>query len=144
MAVKSGSIVNYLFAALSLTFGIIYLTRNSFMPYHSLALSLEWRQVEPNTQFLILALMRAVSGGFIVSAIAIGFLQFQFTRTKISWIPPLILAIGVVIEATTLYATLIVRLNTPGNPPLWLAIFALILVVAGFILNRKSLLDISK
>ena len=139
MTGKIGSLLNYLFAALSLTFGIIYLTRSSFMPYHGLALALNWNEVEQNTQFLILGLMRAVSGGFIVSSVTIIFLQYKFSTDKSSWIPSLIFIIGIIIESTTLYATLVVRLNTPGNPPVSLAILGLVLLFAGFILNQKSL-----
>ena len=136
---KIGSILNYLFAALTLTFGIIYLTKTSFMPYHSEAISLEWNEVEQSTRFLILALMRAVSGGFIVSSIAIIFLQYKFSTEKLSWIPSLIIIIGIIVESSTIYATLIVRMNTPGNPPISLVILGIVLLVAGYILNRKSL-----
>lgn len=48
---KIGNISNYLAAIILLTFGIIYLFKNSFMPYHSEALSLEWNEVESSTQF---------------------------------------------------------------------------------------------
>jgi len=139
MTRKTGSILNYLFAALSLTFGIIYLTRSSFMPYHGAALAIEWNEVEQNTRYLILGLMRAVGGGFIVSATAIIFLQYKFSADKLKWIPSLILIIGIIIESTTIYATLIIRLNTPGNPPVSIAIVGLILLTAGYILNQKSL-----
>jgi hypothetical protein len=136
---KTGSILNYLFAALSLTFGIIYLLKPSFMPYHSVALSQTWNEVDQNTRILILALMRAVSGGFIVSAISIIFLQYKFSKDKLSWIPLLIVIIGIIIESTTIYATLLVRLNTPGKPPVSLAILGLILLAAGYFFNQKSL-----
>ena len=43
---KIGSTANYLAALLLLTFGIIYLFKNSFMPYHSEAISLDWNEVE--------------------------------------------------------------------------------------------------
>ena len=58
-------------AAISLIFGLIYLTRTQFMPYHSLALAKSWFEVEPNTQTLILALMRVAGVGFLATGMTI-------------------------------------------------------------------------
>lgn len=134
-----GSILNYLFAVLLLVFGFIYLTRNSFMPYHGDAVLLSWNEVDQNIQHLILALMRAVSGGFIVSGIAIVFLQIKFTTDRSSWIPLLILIIGLLIESTTIYATQLVKINTPGDPPTYLAYLAIAILIIGYFLNVKSI-----
>lgn len=60
---KIGNISNYLAALMLLALGMVYLFKNSFMPYHSEALSLDWYEVESRTQILILALMKAVAGG---------------------------------------------------------------------------------
>jgi len=130
--------MNFLFALLSLAFGLIYIFRPAFMPYHSVALSKEWNEVDTNTQYLILALMRAVSGGFLVSAVAVIFLQYKFYISRIKWIPTLIFIIGIIIEATTLYAVMIVRLNTPGKPPESLIIVSFILLLAGYVFNLRS------
>ena len=40
---------------------------------------------------------------------------------------------------TTLYATLIVSINTPGNPPVYLPIAMIGLLMAGYIFNRQFL-----
>ena len=96
MNTKIGNLANYLLALIVLGVGVIYLFKNSFMPFHSDAISLEWSGVDTSTQFLILALMRAVSGGFIASAIVIAFLQKKFTSSKITWIPLLILMAGLI------------------------------------------------
>jgi len=136
---KIGSTANYLAALFYLTFGMIYLFKNSFMPYHSEALSLDWKEVESSTQFLILAFMRAVSGGFIAESIVVIVLQRKFTLTKISWIPLLILATGLIVSFTSLYATMIVRLNSPGKPPTVMAIVGIVLLIVGYIFNQITL-----
>ena len=82
MNTKIGNIANYSAALILLGMGLIYLFKNSFMPYHSDAISLEWNEVDSSNQFLILALMRAVSGGFIAIAIVAAFLQKKFTSSK--------------------------------------------------------------
>jgi hypothetical protein len=43
-------------------FGLVYLLRKQFMPYHRVALGQEWAEVPRPVQVLTLALMRAVAG----------------------------------------------------------------------------------
>ncbi len=52
MNTKIGNIANHLAALILLGMGLIYLFKNSFMPYHSEAISLEWSEVDTSTQFL--------------------------------------------------------------------------------------------
>jgi hypothetical protein len=137
---KTGSLTTYLAAVILLSFGFVYLFRNSFMPYHSDAVLMAWNQVAPATQYLLLALMRATAGGFISLAFAIIFLQYKFSVQRISWIPVLILLIGTISMLCTSYATLIIRVHTPGRPPISDAIIGEVLLIAGFIFNRKYLL----
>jgi glycosyltransferase involved in cell wall biosynthesis len=136
----SGNLATYSAAAILLLFGFIYLFRNSFMPYHSAAVSLAWTQVSPPTQYLLLALMRATAGGFISLAFAIIFLQYKFSTNRISWIPLLILLIGTISMICITYATLLIRFHTPGRPPLADAVIGEVLLIAGFIFIRKYFL----
>lgn len=136
---KIGTIANYLAAFILLAMGLIYLFKNSFMPYHSHAISLEWSEVDASIHILILALMKAVSGGYIAIAIVIAFLQKKFASTKTTWIPSLILIGGLIVSLTSIYATLIVRFNSPGKPPTTLAIVGIILLIIGYVFNKKSL-----
>ena len=139
MNTKIGNIANYLAALMILGVGLTYLFKNSFMPYHGEAISLEWNKVDSSIQFLILALMRAVSGGFIAVAILTAFLQKKFASDKITWIPLLILIGGLIVSLASIYATLIVRFNSLGKPPTLLAIIGIVLLIIGYIFNRKSL-----
>jgi hypothetical protein len=139
MNTKIGNIANYLAVILLLGTGLIYLLKNSFMPYHSEAVSLEWNEVYFGTQFLILALMRAISGGFIAIAIVIAFLQNKFSSTKIKWLPIIILISGLIVGITSIYATLIVKFNTAGSPPTLSIIIGILLLIIGYIFNKKYL-----
>jgi len=134
-----GSMINYLAAASLLAFGMIYLLKGSFMPYHGDAVSLEWKDVPPAMQYLLLALMRATSGGFIAVAVAIAYLQYRFTSEKIAWIPGLILVLGTIPVLCYLYAILLVGMHTPGKPPLVADILGEVLLIAGFLFNRRYL-----
>ena len=135
-----GNLTTYLAAAILLSFGFVYLFRNSFMPYHSEAISKAWTDVDHATQYLILALMKATSGGFISLAFTIIFLQYKYSRHSISWIPVLILIIGTIAMICISYATLIISTHTPGRPPIADAIIGEVLLIAGFIFNRRYLL----
>jgi hypothetical protein len=136
---RAGNISVYLVAAILFSFGFIYMLRNSFMPYHSEALSLQWKDLHPALQFLLLALMRTTGGGFISLACAISFLQFKFSRDKVTWIPVLILFLGTISMLSATYAILLVSEHTPGKPPLVVALTGEVLLIAGFIFNRKYL-----
>ena len=135
----AGNLTIYLVAAILFSFGFIYLLRNSFMPYHSEAISLEWQQVNKAVQYLLLALMRTTGGGFISLACTITFLQFKFNRDKLAWIPGLILFLGTISMLCSTYAILLVSEHTHGRPPLVVAIAGELLLIAGFIFNRKYL-----
>ncbi|MEI6435417.1 MAG: hypothetical protein WCP32_11275 [Bacteroidota bacterium] len=135
-----GRLTTYTAAAILLGFGLVYLLRNSFMPYHSEAISLEWDKVEPATQYLFLALMRATSGGFIATAGAIIFLQYKLQENKLSWIPLLILILGTISMLCTLYAILTVCIHTPGRPPFATDLIGEALLIVGFVFNRRYLL----
>lgn len=111
------------------------------MPYHSDAVVLAWEEVESNMQFLLLALMRAVAGGFLAASIGMIFLQRKFASEKITWIPTLTLILGLLVSLPTLYATLIIRFNTPGNPPISLLVAGIMFLLIGYVFNWRSLKD---
>ena len=127
---------NYIVGAIWIVFGLVYLFKDSFMPYHADALSSSWEELNPAFQTLILALMRVAGGGFFLAGLMIILLQRIYNLTKQKWIPSLILLMGVIIVLTTVYATLIVRLNTNANPPTLSSAAALIGLISGYIMNK--------
>lgn len=130
------SFISYSFVALvSILFGLIYLTRNQFMPYHAEALSLSWSELSENMQVLILALMRAVGGGFLATGLAIFILLIIPFGVGDKWTIYAIPAISLCTSLGTLYATLLVKTKTPGKPPVILGFLALALTIIGFIFS---------
>ena len=120
-------------AVVSAAFGLIYLTRNQFMPYHSEALSLSWSDMPENIQVLVLALMRAAGGGFLATGLAMAILLAFPGQTGEKWAIYTIPAVGLCTSLGSFYATLLVKIKTPGNPPFILSLILLILTVIGFI-----------
>jgi hypothetical protein len=139
MIITIGNILNFFVASGLFVFGLIYLIRPSFMNYHSQAVSVKWNEIEQSMQFLILALMKTIGGGFIAGAVSIGLLQFKFYLDKLPWIPLLILAIGLITYMASLYAQILVRKNTSGKPPTLMSIIAIISLIGGYIFNYISL-----
>lgn len=120
-------------ALISLVFGIVYLTRTQFMPYHSLALEKQWTEVESNTQTLILALMRVAGSGFVVTGITILVLLCIPFQAREQWAVYSIFAIASCTSFSSGYATFLVNKRTPGNPPLKLSYVTVVLTLAGFV-----------
>lgn len=130
------SLISYSCVALVLIiFGLIYLIKNQFMPYHSRAIGLSWSDLEENMQVLIIALMRAAGGGFLATGLAMLILLIIPWRAGDIWSMYAIPAISLCISLGTLYATLLVKTRTPGTPPVILSFIALVLTIIGFIFS---------
>ncbi len=125
-------------AIVSIIFGIIYLTRSEFMPYHAVALEREWTELDIKTQTLILALMRVAGGGFLATGMAVILLIYLYIKTTEEWIIFIIPTIGFVTSLSSLYATLLVKNRTPGLPPVNLTLLSIGLMLTGFILSLAA------
>lgn len=122
-------------ALVSILFGLIYLAKNQFMPYHAKALDLSWSELEEKMQVLILALMRAAGGGFLATGLVISVLLIIPFRAGDTWSIYTIPAVSLCTSIGTLYATLLVKTKTPGTPPVILSFLALALTMIGFIFS---------
>lgn len=130
------SSIGYGFVAFILIiFGSIYLMKNQFMPYHSEAVGFSWSDLEPNFKVLIIALMRAAGGGFLATGLAILVLLIIPWRAGNIWSIYAIPAIGLCTLSGTLYATLLVKMKTPGTPPVILNFIGLGLTIISFVFS---------
>jgi len=107
------------------------------MPYHSLALGKSWSEVEPNTQTLILALMKAAGGGFLATGIVILILLIIPFQAGKQWAIYTIPAISLITSGGSFYATYSVKSETPGNPPIKLSLLSIGLAIVGFIFSLE-------
>ncbi len=130
------SFVCHLLATLLLiAFGLVYTLRSEFMPYHSVAVGMQWAEVGPAFQVLILALMRVVGSSFLAVGFLILILLFGPFRQGFSWVRWAIPVAGLIVCAGTLFATLSVKFNTPASPPWMASVFAIMLLVIGFLVS---------
>lgn len=125
----------FITAVVSVLFGIIYLTRSEFMPYHAAALDKRWTELEVRFQTLILALMRAAGGGFLATGLGVILLSYVCFTTGEKWPLFVIPVMGLVTSLGSLYATLLVKARTPGSPPIKLALVSIGLVLIGIVLS---------
>ena len=118
-------------------FGVTYLFRPEFMPYHAVAVGIPWAEVNPSFQVLILALMRAIGGACLAVVVLESVLLFVPFRQGVAWAKWAIPAGGLVISAGALYAMILVGLNTPATPPWPAPVAGAFLLVAGLLISLE-------
>lgn len=121
-------------ALVTIAFGLIYLLRPSFMPYHQEALARPWQELEPRLQALLLAFLRAAGGGMLASGIGAGAMLLVPFRAGEGWSLVAIPAVELAVVLPMLWATYIVRSRTGAHSPVWLSAAGIALVVAGIAL----------
>ena len=131
----AAAVCYFLTALIAFAYCFIYITRSEFMPYHKDAIELSWSELDKKLQVLILALMRAVGGGWLAAGISIIFLLIFPFREGETWSLYAIPIIGLAASFMSLYATLFVKRNTQANPPVNLVVAVIILLVLGFTLS---------
>lgn len=125
-------------ALLLLAFGVMYLTRSEFMPYHRDAIGLGWGELHPRVQTLLLGLMRTAGGGFLASSLAmLLLLAFPFRRGE-RWARWAVPAVGVAVAAPALYVALLLRARTPASPPVLVVAVGLGLIGLGLVLSMVA------
>lgn len=139
MKMKNVALGCYLIATLALAaFGVLYVVRSEFMPYHATAVGMEWENVDPAFQVLILALMKSFGGtALALVAIQIAVLVTAFRRGEL-WAKLVVPVASLIQGLTSLYVTLYVREYTPAEPPWIISVVGILLVVAGFVLSMAA------
>ena len=120
-----------------IAFGLVYLGRSEFMPYHAAAMGLDWASVAPGTRQVLLALMHALGGACLSVAILVGVLLWGPFRRGAAWATWTVPLAGFVLCATSLYAQIGVALRTPASPPMLPVIAAGVLLALGLWRSRR-------
>ena len=132
----TGAFICYLIAAVgSIGFGMVYLARSTFMPYHRDALLTPWEKLEKPYQALFLALIKVAGGGFLVSGLSVVFMALFPFRAGHVWARFAIPIIGLAMALPALYATVHVRRHTPASPPVVASVITVALLLIGFALS---------
>jgi hypothetical protein len=119
-------------------FGVTYLLRPEFMPYHAVAVGTPWPDVSPGFRALVLGLMRVVGGACIaVVVLELGLLLVPF-RQGARWARWLVPAGGLAICAGALYGMSLVARGTPATPPWSGPVAATVLFALGLLLSIEG------
>ncbi len=114
--------------------GVVYITADEFMGYHSRALAVEWSALDPSYQTLFLALIRLCGAGAIIAAVVNLYLSVHALFTKdfrMVWLAP---AVALMYQLTANYVVYTVAEFTPGDPPLMFVSIGSLVTLAGALL----------
>ncbi|MBN1429585.1 MAG: hypothetical protein JXB07_14540 [Anaerolineae bacterium] len=134
-AFTAAFVVYALSVLLFCVFGIFYLVRSQFMPYHQEAVGKPWHQLDSRLQALLIGLMRTAGGGLLATGVAIAILLLTPFRAGEPWAKYAIPVIGLVGAIPSLYATMMVRSRTQAHSPVAASAAGVGLLVLGFVLS---------
>ncbi len=118
-------------------FSLIYLLRPEFMPYHASAVGMNWEDVPPAFQTLILGLMKATGGGWLATAVAMAVILFKPFKRGELWARWAVPFIGLTTAVPLLYLTLTIALRTSATTPWLAALIGVLLQISGLILSLE-------
>jgi hypothetical protein len=115
--------------------GIMFLFRSEFMPYHAVAVGMPWSEVPGPFQVLAMALLKLAGGAWLTIAAAEFILLFGPFRQGARWALWAVPCLGLLHYAGVCNAMAYVTLNTPATPP-WSATLASVgLILVGAVLS---------
>ncbi len=115
--------------------GILYTFASSVKSYHLDAMETTWNQIALGQQVVMMAIMRGSGSGFIAAGFAILILLFIPFKKGENWARWSIFFISMIEGLPTIYSAMQVKQYTPGDPPLFLAVSAVIAALLGVILS---------
>ena len=118
--------------------GVVYLLRSDFMPYHAVAVGMPLSEVPHPFQVLILTLYKLTGAAWVVLALSLLVLLFGPFKQGVLWarraIPALILIQGAGVMNAMGYITL----NSPATPPWTFTIAVIALTIVGFFFSADN------
>jgi hypothetical protein len=112
-------------------FGVIFLVRNEFMPYHADAVGMPWSEVPRSFQTLIMALLKPAGGAWLTIAVAQLVVLFVPFRQNARWALWAVPSLGLLHYAGVSVAMAHVTLNTDATPPWIPTIASMVLLMIG-------------
>lgn len=127
--------------------GLLYLTTQTFMPYHADALAVTWEQLPPHHQGFVLGVIRGMGAGSFAVALALLLILVDSFRRGDRWAFWAVPLVGAVFTVLTAYAAYTIDILTPATTP-WRQTLGLTVVYAvgaliSFWPNRKARNDLA-
>lgn len=119
-------------------FGVMYLFRGEFMPYHAVAIGKSWDELSPNMQISLIATMRLIGGCFITTSLAILSILIIPFRKGEKWAKLTIPVLELICSLSILYSALLIKINTQASPPVIIPVISICLIIASFYISTKN------
>jgi hypothetical protein len=129
-----------LVALAGILFGVRYMRRDAFLPYHAAVAGKSWPELDPGVQVVILGMLRIIGGGFATLGVTLLWLCFALHEGA-RWAPWAILTISALALGPMLYVAAKLRAfrpeaQTPVRPTL--AMMLLIVIGVGLSILARS------
>jgi hypothetical protein len=112
-------------------FGVRYMRRDEYLPYHADVAGKSWNELDPGVQTIILGMLKIVGGGFATLGVTLLWLCFALHEGA-RWAPWAILTISAVELGPMLYVAMRLRAFRPdAQTPVRPTLAMMVLIVAG-------------
>jgi hypothetical protein len=112
-------------------FGVRYMRRDEYLPYHADVAGKSWNELDPGVQTIILGMLKIVGGGFATLGVTLLWLCFAL-HERARWAPWAILTISAVELGPMLYVAMRLRAFRPdAQTPVRPTLAMMVLIVAG-------------
>ena len=124
-----------LVALAGILFGVRYMRRDAFLPYHAAVAGKSWSELDSGVQVVILGMLRIVGGGFATLGVTLLWLCFALHEDA-RWAPWAILTISALALGPMLHVALKFRAFRPeAQTPVRPTLAMMLLIVVGVALS---------
>lgn len=115
----------------AILFGVRYMRREAYLPYHADVAGKSWSELDPGVQVIILGMLKIIGGGFATLGVTLLWLCFALHEGA-RWAPWAILTISAVALGPMLYVAISLRAFRPdASTPVRPTLAMMVLIVAG-------------
>ena len=112
-------------------FGVRYMRREEYLPYHADVAEKSWKELDPGVQAIILGMLKIIGGGFATLGVTLLWLCFALHEGA-RWAPWAILTVSAVALAPMLYVATKLRAFRPeAQTPVGPTAAMMVLIVVG-------------
>jgi hypothetical protein len=124
-----------LVALAGIVFGVRYMRRDAFLPYHAAGAGKSWTELDPGVQAVILGMLRIIGGGFVTLGVTLLWLCLALHEGA-RWAPWAILTISAAALGPMLYVAIKLRSFRPdAQTPVMPTLAMTVLIVFGVVLS---------
>jgi hypothetical protein len=115
----------------AILFGVRYMCREDYLPYHAAVAGKPFVDLDPGVQVIILGMLKIIGGGFVTLGVALLWLCFALHKGA-GWAPWAILSVSAVSLGPMLYVAVTLRAFRPeGQTPVRPTLAMMVLILAG-------------